>query len=180
MSLVETAKDYLMRFAPAAIALSILVGVSSSVTYSAAQSDELSPRAAQLVTQGHAALAAGNIDAATDAYEAALVVQPGNPVILVNMAEAARRQGMQGKALHYYREALEGDPRNLVAIAGEGAALAEKGAVSKAERNLARLRAMCGNNCAATRQLAAALASEPAQRMVRAEAVTPEPVVSEN
>lgn len=169
-----------MRFAPAAIALSILVGVTSSVTYSAAQRDELSPRAAQLLTQGHSALAAGNVDSAVDAYEAALVVQPGSSIILVSLAAAARRQGMQGKALHYYREALEGDPRNLLAIAGEGEALAEKGAVSKAERNLARLRTMCGNDCDATRQLAAALAREPAQRMVRAEAVKPEPVISEN
>jgi hypothetical protein len=87
---------------------------------------------------------------------------------------------MQGKALHYYREALEADPKNLAAISGEGAALAEKGAVEKARRNLARLKGMCGESCDATRQLAAAIARGPSVRVLTAEAVTPEPVVTEN
>ena len=87
---------------------------------------------------------------------------------------------MQGKALHYYREALQGDPRNLAAIAGEGEALAEKGATEKASRNLARLKGLCGDTCEATRQLSAAIQRGPAKRMVTAEAVTPKPVVQEN
>lgn len=174
-----SAKDYLMRFTPAALALSLLVGVTSSVAYSA-PGDDLDPRAAVLLSQGHEAYSAGRIDEAIDAYEAALVIQPGSVPVLMGLAEATRRQGMQGKALHYYREALEADPRNLLAIAGEGAALAEKGAVIKAERNLARLKGMCGTDCEATRQLAAAIARKPEARIVTAEAVTSEPVISEN
>jgi hypothetical protein len=87
---------------------------------------------------------------------------------------------MQGKALHYYREALKNEPGNLLALSGEGAALAEKGAMEKARRNLARLQGLCGSNCDATRQLNAAIAKGPAPRVVSAEAVKPEPVVSEN
>ncbi len=87
---------------------------------------------------------------------------------------------MQGKALHYYREALKSDPQNLLAISGEGAALVEKGAVDKARRNLARLQGLCGDGCDATRSLAAAIAKGPAPRVVTAEEVKPEPVVSEN
>lgn len=168
-----------MRFTPAALALSALAAVTSSMTYSAPR-ENLDPRAAALVAQGRAAQAAGNVNEAIDAFEAALVVQPGSVAILLNMAGATRLQGMQGKALHYYREALESDPRNLAAIAGEGAALAEKGAVEKARRNLARLKGMCGIDCEATRQLAAVIDKGPAPRVVRADAVKPEPVVSEN
>lgn len=168
-----------MRYTPVALALSLLAAVTASVSYSAPP-ERIDPRASALLTQGRGHLAAGRIDPAIDAFEAALVIQPGSVPVLLNLAEATRRQGMQGKALHYYREALETDPQNLLAISGEGAALAEKGAVEKARRNLARLKGMCGDNCNATRELAAAIAKGPALRVVTAEAVTPAPVVSEN
>lgn len=172
-------KELLMRYSPVAIALAALVALTSSATYSAPPED-LHPRAAALVTQGRAALAAGDVNLATDAFEAALVVQPGNVVVLLNLAEASRKHGMQGKALRYYRQALSVDPGNLLALAGEGAAMVEKGAVEKARRNLARLKGLCGEDCSATRELSAAIAKGPAPKMVTAEAVTPDPVVSEN
>jgi tetratricopeptide (TPR) repeat protein len=174
-----SAKELLMRYTPVALALSLLAAVTASVGYSA-PSDKLDPRAAALVAQGRAELAAGRTDGAVDAFEAALAVQPGSVPVLVNLAEATRRQGMQGKALHYYREALEADPRNLVAISGEGAALVEKGAVEKARRNLVRLKGICGNDCEAAQQLSAAIAKGPAPRIITAEAAKPDPVVSEN
>lgn len=174
-----SAKELLMRYTPVAVALSLLAAVTASVGYSA-PSDQLNPRAAALLAQGRGDLAAGRTDAALDAFEAALTVQPGSVSVLLNLAEATRRQGMQGKALHYYREALESDPKNLLAISGEGAALAEKGAVEKARRNLARLKGMCGDSCEATRQLSAAIAKGPSPRVLTAEAVKPAPVISEN
>jgi Tfp pilus assembly protein PilF len=174
-----SAKDILMRYTPVAVALSLVVAVSSSVLHSA-PSEALDPRAETLLTQGRAELAAGRNEAAVDAFEAALTVQPGSVQVLVELAGATRRLGMQGKAIHYYREALEADPRNLSAIAGEGGAMAEKGAIEKANRNLARLKTLCGGDCAETKQLAAVIARGPAPRVVSAEAVTPKPTVSEN
>jgi tetratricopeptide (TPR) repeat protein len=171
--------EFLMRYYPAALALSLLAGVWSSVGYSAAP-QPLDPRAAALLTQGQAELAAGQLDLAIDAYESALAIQPGSIRILLELAAVTRRQGMQGKALHYYRLALAGDPANLDAISGEGAALVEKGAVEKARRNLARLQGLCGTNCSATRELAAAIAKGPAPKMVTAQQITPEPVVTAN
>ncbi len=168
-----------MRYTPAALALALLAGVTSSIAYSDS-GEKLDPRAAALIVQGDAALAAGKADAAIDAYEAALVIQPGNAQILIELAKATSAQGMHGKALHYYREALVHDPRNVMAIAGEGAALAQKGALHKAERNLAQLKGLCGTDCDATKTLTAVLAAEPATRMVRAEAVKSEPIVSEH
>ena len=166
-----------MRFAPAGLSLSLALALTSSVAWTAAPVP-LEPRAAALVGEGRSALAAGNPDAAIDAFEAALAVQPGAPQITLELAEATRRQGLQGKALHYYREAIERDPRNFPAIAGEGLALIDKGAVEKARRNLVRLQTACGGNCPETRQLATALAARSAERVVSAEAIKPEPVVS--
>jgi tetratricopeptide (TPR) repeat protein len=174
-----SAKDLLMRYTPAALALSLLVAVTSSASFSAPP-QPLDSRAAALVAQGRAQLAAGRFNEAVDAYEAALTVQPGNLTILLDLAEATRRQGMQGKALHYYRQALAAEPSNVMAISGEGAAFVEKGAIEKARRNLTRLQGLCGSNCEATRELAAAIAKGPAPRVVSAEAVKPEPVVTEN
>ena len=174
-----SAKDILMRYTPAAVALSLVAAVNSSVLQSA-PTEVLDPRAAVLLTQGRAELSAGRNDAAVDAFEAALTVQPGNVQILVELASANRRLGMRGKAIHYYRAALETDPRNLAAIAGEGAALAEKGATEKASRNLARLKTLCGADCVEAKQLATVIARGPAPKVVTAQAVTPKPIVSEN
>jgi len=174
-------RELMMRFTPAALALSLLAGVTSSVgTTATTPPTPLDPRATALVQQGRAALAAGQVDGAIDAFEAALVVQPGHVFIYLDLAEATRRQGLQGKALHYYREALELDPDNHFAIAGEGAALVEKGAVEKARRNLARLEQLCGKDCVPAQQLAAAITKGPPQRVVTAEAVQAKPVVSAN
>ena len=166
-------KEYVMRYAPAAIALSLVVAVTASVGMGAER--EPDPRSAALVAQGKSQLAGGQVDAAIDSFEAALAIDPAHTAIYVELAEAARRQGLQGKAIHYYRETLERDPKNFAAISGEGEALVEKGAVEKARRNLAQLESMCGDDCAETRQLAAALAR--GTPVLTAEAVRPAPVV---
>jgi Tfp pilus assembly protein PilF len=172
-------QELLMRFTPAALALSLALALSASMGHSA-PSQPLDPRAAALIAQGRGALAAGKIEDAVNLFESALVLQPGSVAVTLDLAEATRRMGLQGKALHYYREALERDPQNLAAISGEGAALVEKGAVEKARRNLARLQGLCGSTCPQTRDLAAAIARGPAERVVTADAVKPSPVVSTN
>jgi tetratricopeptide (TPR) repeat protein len=173
-------KELLMRFAPAALALSLLAAVTASTGLSAPTQKPLDPRAASLLAQGRAALEAGQTDAALDAFEAALAIQPGSVAIFINLAEATRRQGLQGKALRYYREALERDPLNQAAISGEGVALAEKGALEKARRNLTRLEQLCGADCPPSRELAAAIAKGPAPKMVTADQIKPQPVVTTN
>ena len=162
-----------MRFAPAAAALSLLVAVTSSV--GSAGEREADPRAAMLIAEGRAALAAGKPDAAIDAFESAFAIDPAYTPVLIELAEAARKNGLQGKAIAYYREALARDPGNLAAISGEGEAMVEKGAVSKAQRNLAKLQSMCGTSCPETVELQQALTRGPAPRMA-AETVKSGPV----
>jgi Flp pilus assembly protein TadD len=171
--------EILMRYYPAALALSLLASVTASAVYSTPVAP-LDPRASALLVQGRADLAAGQVETAIDAFEAALTIQPGQPAIYIDLANATRRQGMQGKALHYYRLALALDPQNQSAIAGEGVALAEKGAVEKARRNLARLEQLCGATCAPARDVAAAIARGPAPQVVTAAEVQGQPVVTPN
>lgn len=169
-----------MRYTPAALALALLAVVTASSGYSAPPVP-LDPRAATLLSSGRAAMSAGNLSDAVADFEAALAVQPGHVAIYLNLAEAARKREMQGKALHYYRVALKLDPSNLYAISGEGEALVEKGAVEKARKNYDRLVSLCGNStCPQAITLAAAIAKGPAKQVVTAEQVEAKPEVSAN
>ena len=67
---------------------------------------------------------------------------------------------MTAKSIDYYRSVLDRDPINFGALAGEGQALTEKGAIEKARRNLAVLRSMCGANCPETIELKAAIVAD--------------------
>jgi tetratricopeptide (TPR) repeat protein len=171
-------KETLMRYAPAAIALSLVVAVTASAGMGAERQPD--PRAAALVAEGRSELAAGQAGAATDSFEAALAIDPGYTTVYLALGDAARAQGLQGKAIRYYREALDRDPKNLAAISGEGRAMLEKGAVEKAKRNLAELQSLCGSDCSEAQQLASAIQNRPQQAVLTAEAVVPDPVVTQN
>jgi len=161
-----------MRFAPAAAALSLALAMTASVGWS--QQRDPAPRAGSLIAEGQAALKSGDTQGAIDAYEAALAIDPGYTPIFIHLAEAARADELQGKAIRYYREAIEREPRNLAAIAGEGEALAEKGALEKARLSLAKVKSLCGESCPETRKLAAAIAAGPHKAVKTAEANVPE------
>ena len=163
--------ETIMRFAPAAAALSLLFAVTASVSSGAER--EADPRAAILIAKGQAALKAGDAQAAVDSFEAALAIDPAHTPIILELAEAARREGLQGKAIRYYREALSRDPDNLAAISGEGEALVEKGALEKAKRNLAKLESMCGAACPETAQLQLSIRQGSQRRMAASEPAAP-------
>jgi Flp pilus assembly protein TadD len=173
------AKDLLMRYTPAALALSLLVAVTSSASLSA-PAEPLDPRAVALQTQGRAALASGDNAKATDYLEAALAVQPGSAPIVLDLADAARQRSMPGEALHYYRVVLTSEPQNINGLSGEGTALAEMGALDKARRNLTQVQGLCGQDCAAARALSEAIAKGPKPQLAAVVAVTPKAVVTTN
>ncbi|WP_238474084.1 tetratricopeptide repeat protein [Altericroceibacterium spongiae] len=167
-----------MRYTPAAIALSLLVAVTASVGYAGDYKPD--PQAEKLLSQGQARLEQGEVQGAIDMFEAALAVDPGYTKAYIEMGEAARKQDLQGKAIHYYRVAMGKDPDNLSAISGEGEALVEKGAVEKAKRNLSKLESLCGTGCTQTEQLAAAIERGPKPSVMTAEAVDPDKDVAQN
>jgi tetratricopeptide (TPR) repeat protein len=171
--------ESLMRYLPVTLALSLLAVVSAS-TGAAKVNDVTDPKTQSLLEAGRAQLAQGEINAAIDDFEAALTINPAYPATYLALGEAARRSGLQGKAIHYYRQALAREPNNLAAILGEGGALAEKGALDKARVNLGRLQGLCGKSCPEVTQLAAVIAKGPATKVVTAEAIKPAPKVEAN
>ncbi len=114
-----------------------------------------------MLQQGRAAQASGDLSGATGLIESALVIDPRNRQAFVALAELAGRQGLPGKSIRLYREALALEPNDVAALKGEGEALVQKGAVTKARETLAKLKTVCGATCPAAGELAATIAKGP-------------------
>ena len=161
----------------AAIGLTLLT-VSTSLA-GQRPDDQIDPRSIALLEKGRAARAAGNLAGATDLIETAVAVDPRNRAGFVTLAEVARAQGLQGKAIRLYREALLLEPNDVVALRGQGEAMVAKGAVERAKENLAKIRTLCSGACSEGSTLAAAIAKGPPVTQVSAQVPT-KPTVGKN
>lgn len=150
-----------MRFLAAAAAASLSLLAAASSGSSQKPDDQIAPRSIALQRQGEAALAAGSLPAAQDALEAALVADPRNRAALLALGRVAQAQGLPGKAIHTYKDALQLDPNDIAILAAEGDALVQRGAVERAKANLARIRTLCKADCPPATTLAAAIAKGP-------------------
>lgn len=151
-----------MRFLALASAAVLGVLTISSGSVGQKPDSQINPTSLTFEKRGEAALAAGNLPAANDALEAAVVADPKNRAAFVSLAKVAQAQAMPGKAIRYYKNALLLEPNDLAALSGEGDALVQRGAVDRAKDNLARVQKLCGNaTCPAATTLAAAIAKGP-------------------
>ncbi|MFW2829970.1 tetratricopeptide repeat protein [Sphingomonas sp. ID0503] len=150
-----------MRFTPVTLAMALALATVSSMGQSAKPDDQIDPRSTALVTEAEAARVGGNLTRAQDLLETALAVDPRNRKAYVAMGRVARDQGLPGKAIRVYGDALQIDPNDVAAIAGQGEAMVQKGAVERARLNLARLQKLCKAPCPAQTQLAAAIEKGP-------------------
>jgi Tfp pilus assembly protein PilF len=165
-----------MRYAPAAIIVALGLATVSSVSLGQRPDAQLDPRSVELVKQARAAQAGGQLESANDMLESALAVDPRNRGAFVALGDVAKAQGLPGKAIRFYREALELEPNDTAALAGQGDALVQKGAVNKARENLAKLKAICATGCAEATQLAAAIEKGPPPAVQSAQATTKAPL----
>lgn len=144
--------------------------LASLPTASNARADhDIFPQSLELVQLGEAAQKVADLDKAIDYYEAALVADPRNRSALIALAQVARAQGLSGKAIGLYRDALTLEPDDVLALAGQGEALADKGAVDKARDRLAEVRRLCAAPCAAATGLEKAIAANATKQMATAE-----------
>ena len=140
--------------------------------------NDILPRSTLLQKQGEEAQHAGNLDAAVDFYESALAADPRNRSAIIAMAQVARAQGLPGKAIGLYREALVLEPNDIVALTGQGEALADKGALELAREKLAEAQRLCKDKCPQVAALEKTIASSASKRVVAAEVLVPKPVVA--
>ncbi len=151
-----------MRLSPFVIILG-LTASTLSVAVSGQKSDDLvAPRSLELLKQGQAALAAGNLVAADDALETALVVDPRNRAAFNSMARVAIKQKLFGQAIRLTNKALALEPNDRDSIGIQGEAMVELGALPRARENLAKLQKLCTGGCPQVAVLSAAIARGPA------------------
>ena len=173
-----------MRLSPLVLVLglatsSLSVGVSGQ-NAAARPDDQLSPRSIALATAGEAAMAAGNFTAAEDQFETALAVDPKNRAAFVAMARNAQKQKLYGKAIKLTRKALTLEPTDRDALAVQGEAMVQLGAIPRAKENLAKLTKLCGATCPQVAQLNTAIAKGPALAVATPATTPPTPPKKQN
>jgi Tfp pilus assembly protein PilF len=155
--------ETMMRVVPIAGALGLMAALMASSGQSQTPDNQLIPASVQLLRQGEASLAAGNFQAADDALETALAVDPRNRQAFIVLAKVATRQKLYGQAIRYTNKALLLEPTDVNAIAVQGEAMVQMGATARAQQNLAKLKQLCGANaCPQATQLSAAISRGPA------------------
>lgn len=160
-----------MRFSPAAIALSFTLAIMSSASISGRADKDIDARSIALVKTGDAEARAGRVDNAIGWYESALAVDPRNRAAYIAMARAVKSQGLNGKAISFYTEALEIDANDQIALAEQAETFIAKGALEQARKNLARLNSLCRADCAAVGRLSLAIDAASRKEQAQASAV---------
>ncbi len=123
--------------------------------------NQINPVSVDLLRQGEAHLAAGRFKEADDALETALVADPRNRAAFIALAKVAQRQKLYGQAIRFTNKALALEPNDVDAIAVQGEAMVELGAVARARQNQAKLQKLCPGGCRQLASLSAAIMRGP-------------------
>jgi tetratricopeptide (TPR) repeat protein len=123
--------------------------------------DQIGPKSVELQHQGQALMSTGKLEQAEDALEAALAVDPRNRWAFVDLARVAEKQQLFGKAVRMANKALQIEPNDPDAIAVQGEAMVELGAIARAQANLQKLQTICPKGCPQLTQLSSAISRGP-------------------
>ncbi len=162
-----------MRLTPITLSVAFAVATMASAGHGQRPDDQIDPRSIALLQEGQALTSAGQYSQAADVLETALAVDPRNRAAYIGLAKVAQGQKLPGKAIKFYAEALKLEPNDVNALAGQGEALVQRGAVERAKRNLEKLKTACKGTCPQATTLAAAIAKGPPAEALTARAPTP-------
>ena len=171
-----------MRLMPVALSAAIALGTMASAGHGQKPDDQIDARSAALVAEAQALHAGARYQDATDLLESALAVDPRNRRAYIGLARVAQSQKLPGKAIKFYGEALTLEPNDVDALAGQGEAFVQRGAVERAKKNLERVRSLCKDQCPQATTLAAAIAKGPPPEVLTAQRpdVAPPPATKAN
>jgi tetratricopeptide (TPR) repeat protein len=167
-----------MRISLLAIGAGLVLASLPTASDAQRADNDIFPRSIALQQDGLVAQQAGDLDLAVDYYEAALAADPRNRSAIIALAQVARAQGLPGKAIGLYREALVLEPNDIVALTGQGEALADKGALELAREKLAEAQRVCDAKCPQVAALEKTISANAQKKVVAAEAIVPKPVVT--
>jgi len=154
--------ENLMRSLPRLLLVGFATVVLAAPVMGQRADDQIQPKSVELQRQARTLLAAGKLEQAEDVLETALAVDPRNRGAFVDLARVAERQHLFGKAIRLTSKALLLEPNDPDAIAVQGEAMVEMGAVARAQANLQKLQQVCGAKaCPQVAQLSAAISRGP-------------------
>ena len=162
-----------MRVLPRLAVAGIAAFLIASPVVGQRPDDQINPASQALLSQGLAHYSAGRFTEADDALETALAVDPRNRAAFVAMARVAVKQKLYGQAIRFTNKALILEPTDRAALAVQGQAMVELGAVARAKEILAKLQTMCAGACTEAMTLSAAIARGPTLAAVKPAATTP-------
>lgn len=158
-----------MRLLPLALVAGLGLATFSTSVSGQRADDQIAPLSLAYQARGEALTAQRQYAGATDSLETALAVDPRNRGAYRALARVAGAQGLHGKAIKLYGEVLAIEPNDLEALAGQGDAMVQRGAVDRARANLERIRKLCASGCGPATQLAAVIAKGPPPAVVTAQ-----------
>jgi tetratricopeptide (TPR) repeat protein len=177
---IDEVRELIVRFFPiAAGAALILTSVSSAAFAEKPLPVIIDPVAVDLMAQAAKLSKSGDTSTAEALLETALAVDPRAAAAYIALADIAQKTGLSGKAIGYYDDALELQPDNRMALAGQGIVYAQRGAIAKATENRDRLRSVCRRGCAALSQVQRAIKAGPVAEVKSVEAIMPKPAITE-
>ena len=152
-----------MRLTPFVLCLGLAASTLPVAVIGQRPDDQIAPQSIALVKQGETLLSQGKLVEADDAFESALVVDPKNRAAFTAMARVSIKQKLYGQAIRLTNKALSLEPTDRDALAVQGEAMVELGALPRAKENLAKLQKLCGSaGCPQVATLSTAIARGPA------------------
>jgi Tfp pilus assembly protein PilF len=161
--------EYLMRLTPIALSAAIILATVASAGQGQKPDDQIDARSVALTQQAQALTGQGRYQEAADLLESALAVDPRTRQAYVALGRAAQGEKLPGKAVKFYTEALKLEPNDVTALAAQGEAFIQRGAVERAKRNLERVRTLCKGPCPQAETLAAVIAKGPPPEVLTAQ-----------
>ena len=158
-----------MRLTPIALTVAVALATMASAGQGQKPDDQIDQRSVALAGEAQALTTQARYQEAIDLYESALAVDPRNRQAYIGLARSAQGLKLPGKAIKFYYEALKLEPNDVAALAGQGEALVQRGAVERAKQNLERIRKLCTTPCPQATQLAAVIAKGPPPEVLTAQ-----------
>lgn len=150
-----------MRLLPPVLIAVAAAALAATAAVGQRPDDQILPRSIELLRAGEAHAAAGRFIEADDALETALAVDPRNRAAYNALAKIAQREKLYGQAIRFTKKALLLEPNDRDAIAIQGEAMVEMGALARARENLAKLQKLCPGGCPQVAELSAAITRGP-------------------
>ena len=152
-----------MRLTPFVLCLGLAASTLPVAVVGQRPDDQIAPQSVTFVKQGETLLSQGKLVEADDALESALVIDPKNRAAFTVMARVSIKQKLYGQAIRLTNKALSLEPTDRDALAVQGEAMVELGALPRAKENLEKLQKLCGNaGCPQVATLSTAIARGPA------------------